>query len=79
MPDGLKCLIVVTAGLIPGEPDPKYTRQWSFMGSQYTAMKKGDQTAGMEWNRIMGESREYGAGLENPGLVNWVSRVWTWL
>lgn len=79
MPNGLRCAVQVTAGLIVDRPMPQYSKQWTFDSETYRKMREGDIEAGQLWDRVMKESREYTEALENPGVVNWVLRSWIWL
>lgn len=79
MPNALKCIVQVTAGVIVDRPDPRYSKQWNFDSETFRKMREGDPEAGQLWDRVMKESRDYAESLENPGLVNWVIRSWIWL
>ena len=90
---GLKLQIMVRAGLMPGQPAHEYTRVWNWTGQEQDelSLDLNEETDDLEeravrkkvardrWILIHGESREYAATLENPALVNWVSREWVWL
>ena len=74
-----RLIIEVTAGVIPGKPMDEFTRRWGWSEVDQEMLKHGDKSAKELWIRIHGESREYEASLENPGMVNWVRREWLWL
>lgn len=68
----VKLIIEVVAGVLPGQPEPEFTRKWAITSEQW----EKDRDAVI---RAYGESREYAAQLENPSRVNWVRRDWVWL
>lgn len=74
-----KLIIRVTAGVIPYDAVPKYTRTWSWSSDDQSRLEQGDPTARSRYIAIAGESREYAASLEDPRGVNWVRRDWVWL
>jgi len=66
----LKCSVVVTAGVIPGEPIPKLTRVWEFIQPDLDNPPIYiDQT---------GSAMNYAMSLQNPATVNWVKFEWIW-
>ncbi len=75
----LKCAIQVFAGLVPGTPEPEFTRSWYWTGKDQEALAAGDEAARTKWIAIAGESREYAASIEDPRRLNWVRREWIWL
>ena len=66
-----KVIIEVVAGLLPGTPEPEFTRRWFISADEW----ENDSHAVI---RAYGESREYAASLENPARLNWVRRDWLW-
>lgn len=66
-----KLVIEVTAGLIPGQPDPQHTRRW--------ALSTEECEDGYTMSDALGASREYAAVLAHPSVVNWVRHDWVWL
>lgn len=83
MATALKAVITVTAGIIPNQPLPELTRRWEWTSEDQALMEHPDQhTRGKaidRWLGMMGQSREYQAYLENPGVFNWTKREWVWL
>jgi hypothetical protein len=74
-----KLLIEVQAGVIPGTPEPEFTKRWGWTSVEQENLVKGDPAAKAQYIRIAGESREYAASLEDPQRFNWVRRDWLWL
>lgn len=70
--------IEVTAGLIPGKPDPEFTRKWFITSDVWQKLNEGDADARAHFIRVSGESREYAATLEDPRRLNWVRRDWVY-
>jgi len=66
----LKCSVQVSAGVILGEPVPKYTRQWGF--------SKKDLECKWLYIDKVGSAMNYAISLQNPQKVNWVNFVWIW-
>lgn len=84
MPNGLRCQVTVTAGVVPGVPEAEYTKVWSWADSdQQNMMQMKDMDLQneyrMKWIALQGESREYAAALEDPRRVNWIQRTWMWM
>jgi len=70
MIETLKCSVVISAGVIIGEPMPKYTRQWGFSNKDLED----------KWLYIdkTGAAMNYAMSLQNPQKVNWVKFEWIW-
>lgn len=79
MPNALRCMIQVTAGLIVDRPMPEYSKQWSLDSITLKKIQDGDPAAAQLWQMAIRESLEYTEELENPGVINWVIRSWIWL
>lgn len=77
MPHALKCLIVVEAGIIPGEPITEHTRTWQFDSSIIEAVER--DPSDYRYMDAMGAAMNYAANLQNPNRVNWVKMEWTWI
>ena len=75
--EALKCLIAVTAGLVPEEPLDEHSRFWSFTseGVEKIQSDPNDHT----YRDAMGAALNYAAYLQNPALTNWVKLEWTWV
>jgi len=69
--DALKCSVVVTAGVIPGEPIHDLTRQW------YFTQKNLDSPP--DYIDRIGSAMNYTMCLQNPKQVNWVRFEWIWM
>ena len=75
--NALKAQIVVQAGLMPGQPDPFYTRVWHF-DHQLIEETLEDPTD-FRYRDAFGAALNYAAFLQHPGHLNWVKMEWTWL
>ncbi len=80
MPEAARCAWEVTAGLIPGEPMPEYTRRWGLTASQwYAPDEDGPSHQGVAlYNACLVAAVEYARYLMNPGSLNWVKVEWIW-
>lgn len=67
----LKCVIEVTAGLIPGEPMIEHTRTWHMSRQEYD----NEET----YLALAGAANLYALTLQNPSRVNWVRLDWVWM
>lgn len=76
MPLALKATIIVTAGVIVGEPIPEATRSWQFTNIDIEEAQKGKQYAYLDG---LGAAYNYAATLQNPSRYNWVRLEWIWL
>lgn len=68
--EGLKCTVVVMAGLFPGEPIKELTRTWDFT--------QKDLDNPPTYIDKTGAAMNYAMSLQNPEKVNWVSFEWIW-
>lgn len=76
--ESARVIIEVVAGLIPGTPEPEFTkrfvvtsREWHEAGSPelaYAALRKREK-----------EADEYAQQLREPSRLNWVRVDWIWL
>ena len=71
-----RVLLSVQAGIIPGEPDPDLSRQWSISSDEWEA---ATDTLALLAERV-GQMQGYAALLMlQPNRLNWVHVEWTWL
>lgn len=69
----------VTAGLIPGEPMPEYTRRWGLTSSDWYNEEGEPSLKGIAlFNAALVAATEYARYLMNPGALNWVKVEWIW-
>jgi len=68
--EGLKCSIVVQAGLVPGEPLEGSARRWDFTQQDLDNPPKFIDGSGAAMN--------YAMHLQNPNKFNWVKLEWIW-
>ena len=69
--DTLKCSIVVSAGVVLGEPMGEYMRSWEITQKD------------LDWPPTYidetGAAMNYAMSLQNPEKVNWVKFEWIWM
>jgi hypothetical protein len=75
-----RCLIEVTAGILPGKVEPELTRVYAVASEEWNATdgdgaKRGELLAG-----INGKAQGYASWLMlQPDRLNWVRTDWLWL
>jgi hypothetical protein len=80
-----KAFFVVTAGIIPEEPDPALSRQWSYTSVDYEADKAAidamvsNGPGGTKYVEYRRQALAYAGELMNPSLVNWVRLEFIWV
>lgn len=67
----LKCVITVTAGVVPDKPEPEHTRTWNITAKDIEHTPRYIDACGAAMN--------YAMSLQNPTALNWVHHTWTWL
>lgn len=71
----LRCAWEISAGIIPGQPDPQLTRRVFLTSDEWD----GGSVEGVD--RLMakqGEAMMLALSLQNPSRTNWVSLEWIW-
>jgi hypothetical protein len=70
----------VQAGLIPGKPDPQWTKRWDYTSSEYD--EDGSHAHKPEYQPIymqrLALAVGYATQIMNPRLVNWVRVDFIW-
>jgi hypothetical protein len=74
-----KALIGVQAGVIPGQPMPEYTKNWSYTSEDYELDMKAALDQPTIFSTRLKEAHDYAMGLSNPICVNWVRVDWIWV
>lgn len=83
-----RILIEVTAGLIPGTPEPEFTRVWTITSEEYEAAVARDNDTRENWHKLnvalllaerAAVADEYARILRNPSRFNWTRTDWIWL
>jgi hypothetical protein len=77
MSDNARVIVEVLAGLIPGQPEPEYTRRWELASIEWeTAGPSQSETLAV----LNGQAQGYAALLMlQPDRLNWVRVDWIWL
>lgn len=68
---GLKCSIVVSTGVMPGDPIKKETRLWNIT-------EEDMQGEALGYIDKQGAAMNYAAVKMNPSKKNWVRLEWIW-
>lgn len=73
-----RLMIEVTAGVIPGAPEPKLSRRYAITDTEWSAAQAGGQTAvGDLLSETNGRAQGYaGLLMLQPDAVNWVRTEW---
>lgn len=76
-PERAKVIVEVTAGLVPGQPDPEFTKRWAIPSQKWHAAGSDQFPLLAEVN---GRAIGYAAFLMlQPYRLNWVRTDWIWL
>ncbi len=86
----IKCRIQVTAGNVPNQPLPEFTKAWEWQPEEIIGSGLSMTPARlMEFHANLEEAHKYAEQLEgmhdyaklvsNPGVVLWVRLEWVWL
>jgi hypothetical protein len=75
----LKLTIQVTAGVLPGHPDPSYSRAYNMSTDEWEEAQEANLT-GERLAELNGQAAGYALLLQlQPDRVNWVRTEWVWL
>jgi hypothetical protein len=73
-----RCIIEVTAGIIPGTPMPEYTRRYWVTSNAWHGSTETDRAGLLA--QTNGQAQGYAALLMlSPDVLNWVRTDWIWL
>lgn len=74
-----RVIVEVLAGVLPGTPEPEYTRQWALNSEQWRALKGPmEQMAALA--ELGGQAAGYALLLAlQPDRLNWVRTEWIYL
>jgi len=68
-----RCYWEVVAGVIPGTPEPEYTKRFAMTTEEYESEKSQEIFIGS-----MVKALEYARSLHQPQNLNWVNLQWVW-
>lgn len=71
-----RCLIEVSAGLLPGQADAEYTRRYAITSSEW---EKAGDGKGLLLLEKYAMAHAYALSVLDPSRVNWVQVNWIWL
>lgn len=75
--DSARVIIEVLAGVIPGTPEPEFTRRFTMSSEEW--QKAGDKQA-EKLAELNGRAAGYAALLQlQPDRLNWVRTEWLWM
>ena len=77
-----RCIIEVTAGVVPGTVEPEYTRQYAITSDEWNKARASEEQ-GTEIALLAernGVAQGYASMLMlQPASLNWVNVHWLWL
>lgn len=79
MPTAAKGFFTVTAGMIPDQPLPEISRQWSYTSLDYAADRETPHSAVTRFSSMRGQALAYANGLMDPAGLNWVRVEFVWV
>jgi hypothetical protein len=86
MSETARVLLEVTAGLIPGRPEPELTRQWAISSEEWHEAGGADSSdlEASPQSVLLAERNGRALAYANllmlqPDRVNWVRTDWIWL
>lgn len=78
-PLSLRLMIEVTAGVLPGTPDPAHSRGYNITSDEWEKAEEAGLT-GPLLAELNGQAQGYAALLMlQPDALNWVRTEWVWL
>jgi hypothetical protein len=73
----MRCAVDVVAGVLPGTPEPEFTRQWFLTSDAWNA--KDANQANLLCD-LAGQASAYATYLMlQPDRLNWVKTEWIWM
>lgn len=74
-----KAFFTVTAGIIPGQVMPEYSRQWGYTSDDYEKDLATPEDRPTIFARRLAEAYAYAIEISSPRSLNWVRVEWMWL
>lgn len=74
----LRYAVEVMAGLIPGRPDPEFTKRFLVTSKEWADESGNGSHAVSNESSPWAEAVAYAATLVDPSRVNWVKVEWVW-
>lgn len=72
-----RCAVQVDAGLLPGTPDPEFTKVWFIQSEEWHGTE--DANKEMLLIELAGKANTYATLLMcRPDRLNWVKTEWVW-
>jgi hypothetical protein len=73
-----RCGVDVVAGVLPGTPEPEFTRQWFISSEEWHSAQKPHEQA-MLLSDMVGKANAWATYLMlQPDRFNWVKLEWVW-
>jgi hypothetical protein len=81
MREGLKGFWAVSAGIVPGDTMPQYTKNFYYLSAHYDEDIKGAKEGSKEshFQSFRDEALAYAKDIMDPRSVNWVKLEWVWV
>ncbi len=73
-----KCAWQVTAGIIPGEPMPVYSRAWHYTSEDYERDAARPPDEATTFCKLRDQALDHAKEIMDPAMVNWVRVEWVW-
>jgi hypothetical protein len=85
--EAARVIIQVDAGLMPGEPEEKFSRRWVITTAEWERALREDaisdeahaQHAALLLMFRAAQADEYARLVRDPARFNWVRTEWTWM
>lgn len=75
-----RILLEVVAGVLPGTPEPEFTKQWAITSNEWQAAAEKPDGQSALLAEFNGKAQGYAALLMlQPDRLNWVKTEWIWL
>lgn len=84
--ESAKVIIEVTAGVIPGTPEPQFTRRWAITSREWEEAQQKDMMEDGIFHPMAellvlraAQADAYAMMLRDPSRINWTRTDWIWL
>lgn len=74
--ESARCAWEVTAGIVPGTPEPEFTKRWGMTSSEWHDVPR--EQAKTRFEELEAEAERYAHDLREPARLNWVRLDWVW-
>lgn len=72
-----RCAVQVDAGVLPGTPEPEFSKVWAIQSEEWHAAEGDEQVVLLV--ELAGKANAYATYLMlQPSRLNWVKTEWIW-